>query len=145
MRCSATGRLGALALAAAFCSACAAEHPEQIPLHIGQHAFQVEVAATPQQREHGLMQRDTLPANGGMLFVFEQPGPHCFWMRNTPLPLSIAFAAPNGRIINLADMQPLTDTFHCASADARYALEISQGGFQQRGIVPGDQITGLPQ
>jgi uncharacterized membrane protein (UPF0127 family) len=66
-------------------------------------------------------------------------------MRNTPLPLSIAFAGPNGRIINLADMQPLTDTFHCASADARYALEVSQGGFLQRGIVPGDQITGLPR
>ncbi len=107
--------------------------------------FEVEVAATPQQRERGLMQRDALPANGGMLFVFEQAGRHCFWMRNTPLPLSIAFADTSGRIINLADMQPLTDTFHCASADARYALEVAQGGFQRRGIVPGNQITGLPQ
>jgi uncharacterized membrane protein (UPF0127 family) len=148
MRCSAAvkaGQLGAFILVVTFCSACAAESSEKIPLHIGKHAFEVEVAATPQQREHGLMQRDALPANGGMLFVFEQAGRHCFWMRNTPLPLSIAFAGPNGRIINLADMQPLTDTFHCANADARYALEVSQGGFQQRGIVPGDQITGLPR
>jgi uncharacterized membrane protein (UPF0127 family) len=148
MRCSAAvkaGQLGAFILVVTFCSACAAESSEKIPLHIGKHAFEVEVAATPQQREHGLMQRDALPVNGGMLFVFEQAGRHCFWMRNTPLPLSIAFAGPNGRIINLADMQPLTDTFHCANADARYALEVSQGGFQQRGIVPGDQITGLPR
>lgn len=148
MRCSASvkaGQISAFLLVVAFCSACAAESSERIPLHIGQHVFEVEVAATPQQRERGLMQRDALPANGGMLFVFEQAGRHCFWMRNTPLPLSIAFAGPNGRIINLADMQPLTDTFHCASADARYALEVSQGGFLQRGIVPGDQITGLPR
>ena len=145
MRCSASGRLGALALVAAFCSACAAESPEQIPLHIGQHIFQVEVAATQQQREHGLMQRDALPANGGMLFVFERAGRHCFWMRNTPLPLSIAFADIDGRIVQLDDMQPHTDAFHCANVDTRYALEVSQGGFQRRGIVPGDQITGLPR
>lgn len=148
MRCSAsvkTGRLGAFILVAAFCSAYAAESSEQIPLRIGKHLFEVEVATTPQQRERGLMQRTSLPANGGMLFVFEQPGRHCFWMRNTPLPLSIAFADTSGRIINLADMQPLTDTFHCASADARYALEVSQGGFQRRSIVPGNQIAGLPQ
>ena len=148
MRCSASikvNRLGALALVAAFCSACAAESPEQITLHIGQHAFQVEVAATPQQRERGLMQRDALPANGGMLFVFERAGRHCFWMRNTPLPLSVAFADMDGRIVQLADMQPHTDAFHCAKVDARYALEVSQGGFQSRGIMPGDQITGLPR
>ncbi len=148
MRCSAfkkSSRFGVLALIAAFCSACAADSPKQILLHIGQHVFEVEVAATPQQRERGLMQRDALPANGGMLFVFEQPGRHCFWMRNTPLLLSIAFVGIDGRIIKLADMQPLSDTFHCASADARYALEVSQGGFQNRGIVPGNQITGLPR
>lgn len=139
MRCS------ALVLIAACGSACAAESPEPIPLHIGKHIFKVEVAVTPQQRERGLMQRTSLPTNGGMLFVFEQAGRHCFWMRNTPLPLSIAFAGPSGRIINLADMQPLTDTYHCPSADARYALEVPQGGFQNRGIVPGNQITGLPQ
>lgn len=148
MHCSASvkaGQISAFLLLEAFCSACAAESSGQIPLHIGQHVFEVEVATTPQQRKRGLMQRDALPANGGMLFVFEQAGRHCFWMRNTPLPLSIAFAGPNGRIINLADMQPFTDTFHCPGADARYALEVSQGGFQQRGIVPGDQITRLPQ
>jgi hypothetical protein len=138
-------RLSALALVTVFCNACAAENPAQIALHIGQHAFQVEVAATPQQRERGLMQRDTLPASGGMLFVFERAGRHCFWMRNTPLPLSIAFVDTHGHIVNLADMQPHTDTLHCPSADVRYALEVSQGGFQQRGIVPGTPISGLPQ
>ncbi len=136
---------GGFALAAVFCSACASDTPEHATLQIGQHVLQVEIAATPEQRERGLMQRDTLPADGGMVFVFERAGRHCFWMRNTPLPLSIAFADPDGHIVSLADMQPNTDTPHCPNVDVRYALEVSQGGFQSRGIVPGARITGLPQ
>lgn len=140
------GRKGAPALLMALCSACAAEsHDTQQTLYIGQHTFLVEVAATPQQRSHGLMGRSHLPANGGMLFVFERAGRYCFWMRNTPLPLSIAFVGDNGQIVDLADMQPHTDTQHCPKADARYALEVSQGEFQQRGIVPGAYVSGLPQ
>lgn len=139
------GRLSALALAAVLSSACAAENDVQQPLRIGPHTFQVEVAASPQQREHGLMGRTRLPENGGMLFVFDDTGRHCFWMRNTPLPLSIAFIDEAGRIANIADMQPHTDTLHCPATAIRYALEVSQGGFAQRRIVAGVQVNGLPQ
>lgn len=138
-------RVGALLLAGVLCDACAAENGAQLPLRIGQHAFQVEVATTPLQREHGLMGRTELPTNGGMLFVFERAAQHCFWMRNTPLPLSIAFVEDNGRIANLANMQPYTDTLHCPNTEIRYALEVAQGGFQQRGIMTGAQVDGLPK
>ena len=125
--------------------ACAAEIESRLPLRIGQHAFQVEVAATPSQRERGLMGRTQLPANGGMLFVFEHADRHCFWMHNTPLPLSIAFIDASGRIANLADMQAHSDDLHCANTDVHYALEMAQGGFSHRGIAPGAQVNGLPQ
>ena len=136
-------RCGAWALL--LLSSVAAAQDAPLPLHIGTHTFQVEVAATPQQRERGLMGRTRLPAHGGMLFVFERPDRHCFWMRNTPLPLSIAFIGADGRIVNLADMQPHTETLHCPSADVRYALEVAQGGFRQRGIAAGAQVNGLPR
>jgi uncharacterized membrane protein (UPF0127 family) len=122
-------------------SACAAD----LPLHIGPHTLQVEVAATPTQRGRGLQERKLLPADGGMLFVFERADRHCFWMRNTPLPLSIAFIDAGGRIARLTDMQPYSDTLHCADTEVRYALELAQGGFAQRGIAPGAQVKGLPQ
>lgn len=135
---------GALLLTAVLSDTCVAENAAQIPLRIGRHAFRVEVAATPMQREHGLMGRTQLPANGGMLFVFRHAGQHCFWMRNTRLPLSIAFIDDSGRIASLDDMQALSDTPHCPATDVRYALEIAQGGFKRRGIVPGAKVNGLP-
>ena len=138
-------RVSALALAVIVSSACAAESDGQQSIRIGPHAFQVEVAATSQQRERGLMGRTRLPEHGGMLFVFDYAGRHCFWMRNTPLPLSIAFIDDAGRIVNLAEMQPHTDTLHCPASAIRYALEVPQGGFQQRGIGPGAQVDGLRQ
>jgi hypothetical protein len=143
-RCSAltrAGRFGALALVVLWGTASDA----RLPLRIGPHAFQVELAATPQQRQRGLMGRTHLAADGGMLFVFEQPGRHCFWMRDTPLPLSIAFIDAAGRIASLADMQPRTEMPHCPSADVRYALEVRQGEFQRRGITARMQVGGLPQ
>ncbi len=80
-----------------------------------------------------------------MLFVFERPGRQCFWMRDTLLPLSIAFIDSTGRIARLADMQPQTDTRHCPGADVRFALEVRQGEFRRRGITPGALVEGLPQ
>jgi uncharacterized membrane protein (UPF0127 family) len=118
---------------------------DRVPLHIGPHAFQVELAATEQQRQRGLMGRTHLAADGGMLFVFEQPGRHCFWMRDTPLPLSIAFIDEAGRIAGFADMQPRSETLHCPATDVRYALEVRQGEFQRRGITARDQVDGLPR
>lgn len=148
MRCSELiniSRVSALALTVVLSSACAAENDAQQVIRIGPHVFQVEVAATPQQRERGLMGRTRLPENGGMLFVFDATRRHCFWMRNTPLPLSIAFIDEDGRISNIADMQPRTDILHCPTTAIRYALEVSQGRLAQRGIVAGDQVDGLPQ
>lgn len=147
MRCSASGWVGrwcALFLAALCATASAVESPATLPLHIGSQLFQVEFASTPRARERGLMGRTQLAANGGMLFKFEQAAPHCFWMRNTPLPLSIAFIDSHGRIASLADMQPHSDALHCARTNVRYALEVAQGGFAQRGIAAGAQVIGLP-
>ena len=145
MRCSAfAGRLFLRALVLlAGCMSTTWAAP--LALHIGPHAFQVEVAATPREHAQGLMGRTYLPADGGMLFVFDRPGRHCFWMRDTPLPLSIAFIDATGRITGLADMTPRTETRHCPSADIRYALELRQGEFQRRGIRPHAQIDGLPK
>lgn len=148
MRCSASlrsGRFSALALIVLCGMASAAAADSRRPLRIGPHAFEVEVAATPEARGRGLMGRTHLPADGGMLFVFEQPGRHCFWMRDTPLPLSIAFIDPGGRIVSLADMRPRTETLHCPSTDVRYALEVRQGEFQRRGITARTQVDGLPR
>jgi len=139
MRCSL-----ALLLAGLWSAASVADGPATLPLRIGQQLFQVEVAATPRERERGLMTRKQLPANGGMLFVFEQAAPHCFWMHNTPLPLSIAFIDSQGRIVNLDDMQPRSDALHCAEANVRYALEVAQGDFARRNITAGAQVDGLP-
>jgi uncharacterized membrane protein (UPF0127 family) len=91
------------------------------------------------------MGRTHIAADGGMLFVFEQPGRHCFWMRDTLLPLSIAFIDSSGRIASLADMQPRTATPHCPGADVRYALEVRQGEFARRDIKPRAQVDGLPR
>lgn len=138
MRCS-----SALALVVVCGSAAASD--SRLPLRIGPHAFQVEVAATAQQRQRGLMGRTHLAADGGMLFVFEQPGRHCFWMRDTPLPLSIAFIDTTGRIAGLADMQPRSEALHCPATEVRHALEVRQGEFRRRGIAPGARVDGLPR
>ncbi len=146
MRSSAFARplsLQALALLLVCCAPAAGA--AQPILHIGPHVFQVEVADTPRERTQGLMGRTYLPADGGMLFVFEHPGRYCFWMRDTLLPLSIAFIDPTGRIASLADMQPRTEARHCPGADIRYALEVRQGEFQRRGITPHMQVDGLPK
>ena len=137
-------RLSPLALALILTSACAAESPPQQTLRIGPHRLQVEVAATQAQRERGLMGRHRLPENGGMLFVFDDEGQHCFWMRNTPLPLSIAFIDATGHIARLADMQPNSEALHCPETAVRYALEVMQGGFLERDIGVGAQVNGLP-
>lgn len=90
------------------------------------------------------MRRTHLDDDAGMLFVFEHPDRHCFWMKDTPLPLSIAFLSDDGRVVNITDMQPQTTDLHCAEAPVRYALEVKQGGFGRRGIRPGTRFTGGP-
>jgi uncharacterized membrane protein (UPF0127 family) len=115
------------------------------PLTAGMYAIQAEIAATPAAREQGLMYRTAMPPNAGMLFVFEQKAGHCFWMRNTELPLSIAFLADDGTIVNIEDMAPRTESNHCPKAAIRYALEMNKGWFAQKGIKAGAKIGGLPQ
>jgi uncharacterized membrane protein (UPF0127 family) len=117
-------------------------HLPVVQLSAGMHAIRAQVAVTPDQRATGLMFRREMPSNEGMLFVFEQPSQQCFWMKNTLLPLSIAFLADDGTIVNLADMQPQSLDGHCSSKPVRYALEMNRGWFAQRGIKPGFKLTG---
>lgn len=116
----------------------------RVELKLGAHVFDVEVAATPTARARGLKGRTRLADNAGMLFVFREADQHCFWMKDTPIPLSIAFLADDGTIVGIDDMQPQTTTLQCAPEPVRFALEIRQGGFRERGIRPGVQASGGP-
>jgi uncharacterized membrane protein (UPF0127 family) len=91
----------------------------------------------------GLMHRKSMPQHHGMLFVFPQANTHCMWMRNTLLPLSVAFLDENGIVINVEDMQPQTEDSHCARRLARYALEMNLGWFRERGLKKGDPVRGI--
>lgn len=116
-----------------------------IPLNIGIHVIQAEVAATAYQRQQGLMYRERMGANEGMVFLFPSPSGVCMWMKNTPLPLSAAFIDDQGEIINIEDMQPQTTDSHCGKKPVRYVLEMNQGWFKQKNIKPGTKIDGLPR
>lgn len=132
---------------ALLCPPLAHGQAQQLPvidLTAGGQALTAEVAATPNSRRYGLMHRKQLPDNHGMLFVFEQDDIYCFWMKNTPLPLTVAFINSQGAIINLANMQPNTTHNHCAHGAARYALEMQQGWFDEHNIGPGAVLSGLP-
>ena len=117
---------------------------QRVGLSAGMHLIQAQVAATPQERTIGLMFRKEMPTNEGMLFVFEQPAPQCFWMKNTLLPLTAAFVADDGTIVNLADMQPQSLDSHCSARPVRYVLEMHQGWFDKRGIKAGMRLGGTP-
>ena len=117
---------------------------ESIRLNAGIHNIQAEVAQTSDQREIGLMYRKTMGTNDGMLFAFEEPGKQCFWMKNTLLPLSVAFVADDGTIVNIDDMQPLTLDGHCSTKPVRFVLEMNQGWFAKRGIRAGERLLGQP-
>lgn len=115
----------------------------RIELSAGLHRIEAEVASSAATRAQGLMHRREMAANHGMLFVFEQRGRHCMWMRNTLIPLSVAFLDEDGAILNIEDMTPQTETRHCAAAPARYALEMNVGWFAQRRLGPGTLISGI--
>ena len=114
----------------------------RIEITAGMHRIEAQVAASPQERQTGLMHRKEMPAHEGMLFVFEQPATQCFWMRNTLLPLTAAFVADDGTIVNLADMKPQTEDSHCSAKPVRYVLEMNQGWFAQRGLKAGSKLGG---
>ena len=115
-----------------------------VQISAGMHLIRAEVAQTPSQQATGMMFRREMGANEGMLFVNEDRGMRCFWMRNTLIPLTIAFIADDGTIVNLADMQPRSDESHCSAAPVRFALEMRQGWFAQRGIQAGQRLRGGP-
>lgn len=116
----------------------------RVTLSAGMHLIQAQVASTPEQRATGLMHRKEMPVNEGMLFVFEQRAGQCFWMKNTLLPLTAAFVADDGTIVNLADMKPQTLDSHCSAEPVRYVLEMNQGWFAKRGIQAGAKLSGSP-
>ncbi|MDB5816438.1 MAG: hypothetical protein JWQ11_78 [Rhizobacter sp.] len=103
-----------------------------------------EVASTPEQRQTGMMFRTTMAANDAMLFIFEEPSPQCFWMKNTILPLSAAFIKDDGTIANIVDMKPQTTDSHCSSEPVRYVLEMNQGWFARHGVKAGSKLKGDP-
>ncbi len=116
----------------------------RVTLSAGMHLIHAQVAATHEQRAIGLMFRKDMPTSEGMLFVFEQPSSQCFWMKNTLLPLTAAFLADDGTIVNLADMQPQSEKSHCSARPVRYVLEMNQGWFAKRGLKAGARLSGPP-
>lgn len=125
-----------------------AQQPSNFPvisLKAGMHMIRAEVAARPAEREQGLMFREKMGPNEGMVFLFGAPAGVCMWMKNTLIPLSVAFLDANGKIINIEDMKPQTLDSHCAQRPAVYALEMNLGWFKQRNIKAGSVIEGLPQ
>jgi uncharacterized membrane protein (UPF0127 family) len=138
----------ALVVALLFCGAASAQTaPQKLPsirLNAGIHNIQAEVAQTPDERSTGLMFREAMGANEGMLFAFEQPAQQCFWMKNTLLPLSIAFIAEDGCIVNIDRMMEQTLVSHCSTKPVRFVLEMNQGWFAKRGIKSGSKLQGAP-
>jgi uncharacterized membrane protein (UPF0127 family) len=142
---SSRAALAGFLAASTAAAALAADAPlPRTELRSGPYAFDVEVASTPAQRARGLMGRTRLAGDAGMLFVFEAAERHCFWMKDTPLALSIAFLADDGTIVGTADMQPQTNDLHCAAGPVRYALEVKRSGLESRGLLTGARITGGP-
>jgi uncharacterized membrane protein (UPF0127 family) len=113
-------------------------------LNAGMHLLDVQVAQNNLERQIGLMFRRDMPQHEGMLFVFEQAATQCFWMRNTLIPLTAAFVADDGTIVNLADMQPQNDASHCSTKPVRFVLEMNQGWFARRNIQAGYKLSGPP-
>ena len=141
-------KLFALVAALAATTLALAQDPQmtlpRVKIGAGMHQIDAQVAATPDQRMTGLMYRQDMPQHEGMLFVFEYPSPQCFWMRNTLLPLSTAFVADDGTIVNIEDMAPMTENSHCSTKPVRYVLEMNKGWFAKKGIKAGTKLTGVP-
>jgi uncharacterized membrane protein (UPF0127 family) len=133
----------ATTLALSTLAAAAAAQGPILELSAGIHVIRAEVAYTVAVRMQGLMHRDHLGPNQGMLFVFPDLDQPCMWMKNTLIPLSVAFLDDKGAIINVEDMAPQTETSHCAKAPARYALEMELGWFKKHGAAAGSKIAGV--
>ena len=115
---------------------------QRVLLSAGMHQIDAQVAVSPEERQLGLMYRKDMPQHEGMIFVFDQLGQRCFWMKNTFLPLTAAFIADDGTIVNLADMKPQALDAHCSDKPVRYVLEMNQGWFVKKGIKAGSKLKG---
>lgn len=113
------------------------------PLRIRGHAVRAEVANTEESRRTGLMFRRSMPDDNGMVFTYEHPGIQSMWMKNTLMPLSVAFIGRDGRILNIEDMQPQTLDAHSSDGEAWWSLEMNQGWFAKHGVGKGDKVEGL--
>jgi len=133
----------AVALVAAASAAAGFAQLPTIELNAGIHLIHAEIANSFESRAQGLMFRKYLAPNEGMLFVFPQAEPHCMWMKNTLIPLSVAFMDAQGRIVSIAEMEPQTETSHCAAAPAKFALEMSGGWFASKGLKAGATLQGV--
>jgi len=133
----------ALALLALAAAPALAQNPV-VQLNAGMHLVRAEVVSDPGSRAQGLMHRKSLAPNAGMLFIFDEASVHCMWMKNTLIPLSVAFIDDRGTIVNIADMEPHSEASHCAARPVRYALEMNRGWFAARGIKPGARLGGMP-
>ena len=119
---------------------------QRVKLLAGMHQIDAQVASNSEQRQTGLMFRKDMPQHEGMIFLFEQPTQQCFWMKNTLLPLSAAFIADDGTIVNIEDMKPQTLDAHCSAKPVRYVLEMNKGWFAKKGIKAGSKLqSGLFQ
>jgi uncharacterized membrane protein (UPF0127 family) len=132
-----------LLLATALAAIAAA--PRYATVQAGGHALRVEVVATDETRAIGLMNRAKLAADDGMLFIFDEPAYHAMWMKNTLIPLSVAFIDAQGTILNILDMEPQTLDSHQSAGPAIYAIETNKGWFAGKKIKAGDKVTGLPK
>jgi uncharacterized membrane protein (UPF0127 family) len=112
-----------------------------VEIQAGMHLIRAELAADGNTRMRGLMMRERLGPNEGMLFVFQEKAGHCFWMKNTLIPLSIAFVEDDGSIVNIADMKPHAEDSHCPAKPIRFALEMEQGWFARRGLQAGSRLV----
>ncbi|NMG45211.1 DUF192 domain-containing protein [Aromatoleum toluvorans] len=137
------GRCAAIAAVACVCMPAARAELPMVELGAGMYRIEAELAHTDPTRQLGLMNRKSMPLQHGMVFVFTQDARHCMWMKNTLIPLSVAFMDRDGRILNIADMQPQSEESHCAAAPARFALEMNAGWFASRGLGAGTVIRGI--
>jgi uncharacterized membrane protein (UPF0127 family) len=124
-------------------SVSASASTDLVRLGLGDGVLDVEVATTQRQRSQGLMNRKSMPSDRGMVFAYPAPAYFCMWMKNTLIPLSVAFIDAQGQVINIADMTPQTETNHCTQRNATFALEVNQGWFAQHGVRAGTQVIGL--
>ncbi len=137
--------LAAVALALAVTAAAADTRLKTTTVRVGPHALKVEVVASDADRARGLMNRTSLGRNDGMLFIFDEPAYHSMWMKNTLIPLSVAFIDAQGTILNILDMEPETLDPHTSAGPSIYAIEVNKGWFAEKKVKAGDKVTGLPK